>query len=203
MAYKVLIFDLGNVIFEVSFDLCFEYWSQASGVDEKSIRERFSLDADYEGFEKNAFPPEEFRRRMSDKLGLKLDDEEFDKGWCNLYKEVYPGMASFLDGLKNHYRLVALTNTNIIHEKVWKPRFSEIMTRFEKVYSSPHMGCRKPDAEIYEKVLDDLGIKTSEALFMDDNKDNIEGARKVGIESILVISAEQMMRELRGRLGEN
>lgn len=112
-------------------------------------------------------------------------------------------MASFLDGLKKHYRLVALTNTNIIHEKVWKPRFSEIMTSFEKVYSSPHMGCRKPDAEIYGMVLEDLGINASEALFMDDNKDNIDGARKVGIESVLVTLAEQMIRDVKGRLGKN
>ncbi len=201
MSYKVLIFDLGKVIFDVSFDLCYTSWAESSGVPEQLIRERFKFDDDYDLFEKNAITPETFRKNISQKLGISVSDELFDKGWCNMYKEVYPGVEDFLAELRQSYTLVALTNTNIIHETVWKPRFRHILTYFDKLYRSPHMGCRKPEKQIYEMLLNDQGIKASEALFMDDNKDNIEGARQVGIDSILVVSAEQMMREVRGELG--
>jgi FMN phosphatase YigB (HAD superfamily) len=70
MAYKALIFDLGNVIFEVSFDLCYQYWAKASGQDASVLKEKFLFDWDYDGFEKNAFEPAEFRARISKKLGL-------------------------------------------------------------------------------------------------------------------------------------
>ncbi len=201
MAYKALIFDLGNVIFEVSFELSFRYWAEVSGQPVNSIREKFIFDEDYEGFEKNAIDPVQFRSRITKKLGMQISDEEFDAGWNNLYKDVYPGMDEFLGRMGKRYRLVALTNTNIIHETVWKPMFKDILRHFEHVYCSPAMECRKPEKEIYQKVLHDMHLDSSEVLFMDDNKDNILGAQNAGIDSILVVSSEQMMRDVEGRLG--
>ena len=202
MAYKALIFDLGNVIFGVSFERSFQYWAKASGQPAELLAERFKFDQDYEGFEKNAFEPAEFRSRITRKLGMDIRDEEFDKGWNNLYMDVYPGLDEFLSRLGKKYRLVALTNTNIIHETVWKPMFSDILKHFETVFCSPAMGCRKPEREIYQKVLDEMQLDASEVLFMDDNADNIHGARELGIDSILVESHEQMMRDVEGKLAK-
>jgi glucose-1-phosphatase len=200
MSYKVLLFDLGKVVFDVSFELTYAYWAEASGQELDQIRDRFNFDEDYEGFEKSAFPPEEFRKRISEKLNLHLTDIDFDKGWCNLYKEVYPGMDDFLGKWSSSYRLAALTNTNTIHETVWKPKYSHILRHFEKVFSSPAMACRKPEPACYRMVLDELQVAPEEVLFMDDNKDNIEGAKAMGIHCILVESAEQMMREVEALL---
>jgi HAD superfamily hydrolase (TIGR01509 family) len=130
-----------------------------------------------------------------------MSDEEFDKGWNSLYKEVYPGMDEFLGKLGKTYKLVALSNTNVIHETTWKPMFRDILRHFETLYCSPALGCRKPEKEIYRKVLDDLQLNAREVLFMDDNTDNIRGAREAGIDSILVQSAGQMMRDVEVKLG--
>ncbi len=48
------------------------------------------------------------------------------------------------------------------------------------------MGIMKPDAEIYERVLQDAGLVADETLFLDDNADNIAAAKTLGIQTIHV-----------------
>ncbi len=47
-------------------------------------------------------------------------------------------------------------------------------------------GMRKPEARIYQHVLQAEGFSPSDTVFFDDNADNIEGANQLGITSILV-----------------
>jgi putative hydrolase of the HAD superfamily len=54
----------------------------------------------------------------------------------------------------------------------------------------------KPDPAIYEHTLRGLGVKASEAIFLDDREVNIKAARDLGIRSIRVQSAEQLRRDL-------
>ena len=43
---------------------------------------------------------------------------------------------------------------------------------------------RKPDREIYEHVISDIGASPDHVLFIDDNKDNIESACDYGIRGV-------------------
>ena len=44
----------------------------------------------------------------------------------------------------------------------------------------------KPNSDFYEYLLDKFDINPSELLFLDDNADNVEGAKKLGIKTIKV-----------------
>lgn len=52
---------------------------------------------------------------------------------------------------------------------------------FENVYSSAHLGLKKPAVEFFSKVVDDLGCQKDEVLFWDDDQQNIDGAKEYGI----------------------
>jgi putative hydrolase of the HAD superfamily len=43
---------------------------------------------------------------------------------------------------------------------------------------------RKPDPRIYLLTCERLGVTPSASVFVDDNRDNVEAARAVGIEAI-------------------
>ena len=58
------------------------------------------------------------------------------------------------------------------------------------IYLSQEMGMRKPEARIYQAVLQAEGFTAADAVFFDDNADNIEGANQLGITSILVTGKE-------------
>ena len=194
--YKAIIFDLGKVVFDLSFDNIFQSWANASGKDFSEIKNRFLFDEVIEQFEKAEITATEFRREISYRLGMKITDKEFDKGWCSLYLDCYKGVDSLLSNLKRNFQLVALTNTNLIHSKVSEIKYAETFKKFEKIFSSHEIKERKPDPKAYQTVLDYLQLEPQQTIFLDDNMENIKAAEQLGIKSILVTSFEQLPDDL-------
>lgn len=195
-AYKAIIFDLGEVVFDLSFDRIFRFWANASSGRYDAIKSKFQFDDLFDKFEKDDITPKEFRVEISKRLELTLTDQEFDEGWCDLYLDTYRGIEALLAHLQQHYRLVALTNTNVIHSSVWKIKYANTLRYFQKVFSSHELKARKPEAKAYQIVLDYLQVAPQQAVFLDDNIDNVSGADQLGIKTILVTSYEQMTAEL-------
>jgi putative hydrolase of the HAD superfamily len=52
---------------------------------------------------------------------------------------------------------------------------------FDAVYVSGELKLLKPDPEIYQHVLADLGISAADAVFIDNRADNVRGAQELGI----------------------
>jgi putative hydrolase of the HAD superfamily len=59
-------------------------------------------------------------------------------------------------------------------------------------------GIRKPQMEVYMLTLARLGVSSSQTLFIDDKPDYIAGADRVGINTILFKSVEQLKKNLKG-----
>jgi putative hydrolase of the HAD superfamily len=51
------------------------------------------------------------------------------------------------------------------------------------VYFSSDIGKRKPDAEIFEFVLNENKLDPAKTLFIDDTEQHILGAKKLGIQT--------------------
>lgn len=195
--YKALIFDLGKVVFDVSFGFAYDKWAAYTGAEQKLISKRFRFDEQYERFERNEIDPAAYAAHVSAMIGFGLTQEEFEAGWNNIYLDVYPGMGRMLAALKANYRLVSLTNTNRVHAEVWPGKYEEVLVHFEKIFSSHEMKCRKPEAESYRTVTAYLGCDPGEIIFLDDRKENIAGAEAAGMKGILVESTSQMKEKLR------
>jgi putative hydrolase of the HAD superfamily len=96
----------------------------------------------------------------------------------------------WLIAISKQYNIFLFSNTNQIHYDC----FMQIATKsiapinfnniFIKTYYSHAIGLRKPDAEAFEFILNEQQLKASETLFIDDTLGNIEGAEKVGIQTI-------------------
>lgn len=95
---------------------------------------------------------------------------------------------------------MALTNTNSIHEQVWKIKYRESLSHFDKVFCSHELKARKPEKEAYQSVLDYLGVQPQRTVFLDDSYANTAGAAQLGIKTILVESQQQMHADLRKML---
>ena len=87
---------------------------------------------------------------------------------------------------ENRYRLFLLSNTNELHidfvkRQMGMEQYNRFKNLFEVFYLSHEMGMRKPDAEIYEFVLEKNQLIPSETLFVDDTKENTDSAADIGI----------------------
>jgi len=194
--YRAIIFDLGNVVFNCSFDSVFNYWAKVSKYDESEIKKKFIFDERCHQFEKGEIEPTAFRKYISNKLGLKISNGEFDNGWNRIYLDLVPGIYQLLKDLKPNYGLVALTNTNEIHARKWKIKYTSVLSYFEKIFCSHEIRARKPEQKAYETVLNYLKLNSNGSIFLDDNSEFVKGASDIGIKSILVKSPKQMIAEL-------
>jgi len=195
-AYEALIFDLGKVVFDLSFDRVFHSWAAASGQETGVLKRQFQFDELFDAFERGEVSNEDFRVEISRRLGFHLSNKAFDEGWCALYLDPYDGIDELLSSLKPHYRLVALTNTNSIHAQVWKIKYRESLRHFDNVFCSHELGTRKPEKQAYQSVLDYLGARPERTIFLDDSQANVEGAAQLSIKTILVESPRQMQVNL-------
>ena len=95
-----------------------------------------------------------------------------------------------LQQLALYYDLFLLSNTNEIHEEAFNKILMDahgipnIGVFFDKVYLSHRLGLRKPMKEIFERVLNDNGLKAEETLFIDDSPQHIAAAKELGIQTI-------------------
>ena len=55
-----------------------------------------------------------------------------------------------------------------------------------KPFYSHELGMRKPDAEVFEFILEQEGIPAHELLFIDDSEQHVESANTLGINSMLL-----------------
>jgi HAD superfamily hydrolase (TIGR01509 family) len=65
----------------------------------------------------------------------------------------------------------------------WRTMFP-LEELFEEVVDSSHVGVRKPEREIYEITCSRMAIDPTEAVFIDDNADNVSAARAFGMEAV-------------------
>jgi HAD superfamily hydrolase (TIGR01509 family) len=59
-------------------------------------------------------------------------------------------------------------------------------------------GVAKPERKIYELTLDRLATPAGQTLFIDDRQDFIDGAQRVGLQTILFKNVEQLKKNLAG-----
>jgi putative hydrolase of the HAD superfamily len=66
---------------------------------------------------------------------------------------------------------------------------------FDKIYSSNLIGFKKPDIQYYDYILNDLNEDPANIIFYDDNQENIESTKSLGINSHLYNSGLKVILE--------
>lgn len=103
--------------------------------------------------------------------------------------QLYPDARETLMALKDEgLRLGLISNAKsdwAVHAILER---NEINGFFDDIVTSALLRIRKPRSEIFARVLSDLNVKASDAVFVGDNLDaDVGGAKKIGMHSIHVI----------------
>lgn len=194
---KALVFDLGMVVLDQSYENVFEAWSRFADTPPHVLKERFIFDNVLEKFERNEISSDEFRNLIRTRLEISLSDYDFDQGWCTFYTNVYEGVNELLSQLKGSYRTVALMNTNILHSRVCKVKYADTLRHYERVFCSHEIGSRKPEEKCFKRVIDYLQYPPDEIAFFDDEIKNVNAAAVLGMQSVLIANPKSIMQEIR------
>lgn len=131
--------------------------------------------------------------------GISLAAEDMLQMHIGLYRQFSTAMDAnilgLIEKLKQNHTVVCLTNTEKEIAEYNKAN-TGIFDYFHKAFISTDMGMKKPDKEIYQKVIQEMNCRPAETIFIDDNPDYTQGARTAGIDSILYRGFEQLTQRL-------
>ena len=181
------IFDLGNVIVDIDFNRVLGTWSDFSRIPLATLKQSFAMGDAFHQHERGEISDEQFAEKLCHEMELPLSYEQFSHGWQAIFVGIRPEVIAIMHKLREQgHRVVVLSNTNRLHTTFWPEEYPDVKAAADKIYLSQEMGMRKPEARIYQAVLQAEGFSAADAIFFDDNVDNIEGANQLGITSILV-----------------
>jgi putative hydrolase of the HAD superfamily len=193
---RALLFDLGGVVINLDFGGAFRVWASLAGCDPSSLAERFSIDDSYEQHERGEIPASSYFATLRQSLHIDLSDDDFTDGWNDIFLGPVPGMSEVLLLAQRHLPLFAFTNSNPTHKDVWENLYADELRPFKTVFVSSDLGARKPDPEAFRLVAHRMGFEPEEVLFFDDGLENVEGARRAGMQSVEVVSIRDVHRAL-------
>lgn len=198
---KNVIFDVGNVL----VDFCWRELMDELALTKKD-KDRFEVSVFggkwWHEFDHGTMEEEEVVKH------LREDNIEYQKAfdlvWENRDKLVrpYEYAVPWIKSLKERgYQVYLLSNypKNLftLHAENGSFPFLELVDG--KVVSA-FVKMIKPNADIYECLMDKYGLKPEECVFIDDREENVQGAKKVGMYGICLKSYEQANTQLEALL---
>lgn len=185
-----IIFDLGGVILNIDYNRTSRAFEALGVEDFGKHYSQMHADSLFEDLETGRVSEAEFVHKLKGVLPEGVSDEQIIAAWNAMLLDYPVARLQVLQQLRNHYDLFLLSNTNAIHMAA----FNKILEKergipslaafFDRTYYSHLMGCRKPEPEAWQMVLEENGLKPEHTLFIDDTLPNVEAAQALGIRSI-------------------
>ena len=144
----------------------------------------------FELLEMGKISPEEFHDAFVKETGIHLSYEQLKTAWSALLQDFPVERLHWLKEIGKRYKIFLFSNTNKIHYDIFiasfreKTGYDDFNKFFIKAYYSHEMGLRKPYPESFLYILNEQNLNPEETLFIDDTPSNIEGAKKVGLQTI-------------------
>ena len=184
LAYKNIIFDLGNVIVKLNSDGCMKAFAElglAPYLDPKQHSEGFEL---MRKLGLGLISTEDFCNGVRNLSGLSITDKQIIDAANVMLAEIPHNKLDVLLSLRSQgKRVFLLSNTIDIHwdycvENLFPYNGHTVDDYFEKVFLSQRMHLDKPDHRIFEEVVRQTGIAPNDTLFIDDLEANCNAAKE-------------------------
>lgn len=195
MVCKLLLFDLGGVVLNVESDRLVHQLAQVLGRSFDTVQNAIYHRELLLPLELGRISPEQYYEGLKGMLPLPWTYQQFVRGWNDILCENVD-VISILRRLHGRHKLIALTNTNVLHLAHIKTQFASLSV-FEDWIASCEVGFRKPDREIYQLAVERAGVQPGAAVYIDDRPELVEAGRAAGLTAIRFETGGQLERELR------
>ena len=195
---KNIIFDFGGVLLNIDYNKTADAFKQLGFGNFDEMYGQFKANSLFEDLETGKLGDEEFLEKIVALSSKPLTHGEVKFAWNAMLLDYRMESLEFLEKLASKYKLYLLSNTNSIHLSAFSGTFRKQTGKpsldgyFTKAYYSHQVGLRKPNADIFEFVLRQEGLKAAETLFIDDSVNNIQTAEKLGIKTHLLLPGERI-----------
>ena len=187
-AIKNLIFDLGNVLYDIDFK---KMNAAFTSIGIEGMNQHFTLNKSHQLFldlEMGFVNEQEFYDGVRALVNLPLTNEQIQFAWNALLIGFRKNSIEWIKQNNTKYNTFLYSNTNQIHHDHFIAEFENnvatypFVSLFKTPYYSHEMGMRKPDPASFTYILEKEGLLAAETLFIDDNEPNILAAASVGLQ---------------------
>lgn len=193
---KAICFDLDGVFFTLkgknSFHnaLIAEYGASKEVVDELMYRS-----PEMAQLVRGQISTTDFWNRLREITGIQATDTELTERWVRDYEIDKSVLEGVMSAKSQGYLTCVCTNNNGIRLPILIERYG-LNSLFDVIVSSHEVGTTKPNKEIFQTLLDRLGVKGEELIYSDDNPERLLGAKELGIHTFQFHNFEQYLGEL-------
>ena len=177
-----MLFDFGGVLTTSVWD-SFASFCRGEGLDPDAIKNLFRTDPealkDLRGLETGELSESDFEATFGKRLGLENPDGLIDSMFTGM-KPVEP-MVDAVRQIRASELLTGLVSNSWSTGHYDRKLLTEL---FDVVVISAEVGLHKPQPEIYLLATERLEVEPAECIFVDDLKENCEGAEAVGMTAI-------------------
>ena len=193
---EAIIFDVGGVLIRTQSRAGRETWAKTLGLDAWDFEQLvFNSDSGRQA-QLGQKSIETHWQWLGQQLGLSSADlaqmrRDFFAG-----DELDQALVAYVQRLRQAgYRTGLLSNYADDARPLWTEVYPFI-DYFDGVVISSEVGLMKPDPKIYYLAADSVEVSPAEALFIDDFIENVEGARRVGMQALHFKDPELVRKQL-------
>ena len=196
---KAIVFDMGGVIIDLDPTACIRAFKEILGFDRiTELLDPFHQKGIYGELEGGKLTTGEFRAAVLAESRPGSRPEDVDRCMDAMISGMESYKADLLRELSRKYPLYLLSNNNEIarirYHKLLEDLGVDWRTVFREEFCSYQMKMLKPSPEIFREAVRRVGLPPEEILFIDDSKTNVEAARSVGINAVLVPQGEDLRK---------
>lgn len=197
MALRAVTFDYGMVLSEAPKQEAHAELRRITGLSPEEFESYYWTDR--LAYDRGDLTGLAFWQKLVADAGLALSDEQVRQlnAWdAHMWTSIKPEMLAWHERLKERGLQTAILSNmgdsvmeSILEKFAWVNDFDVL------IWSYQHRVV-KPDAEIYQLLLEKLGTAPEETLFLDDKLENIEAARSLGIQGLQFSTVERLRQDL-------
>ena len=197
MSLRAVIFDYGMVLTGQPDARAHDAMLRITGLPHDLFESIYW--ADRHAYDEGKLTGLQFWQKITREAKLNLDAAAIDELnlWdARMWTTQNPAMLAWQHRLQQHgFRTAILSNmgdsvlANIEREFDWLPRFDVLVWSFQHKMA-------KPEPAIYRLVLEKLGTRPEQTLFIDDKQPNIDAARALGLLCIQFSTVEKLRESL-------
>jgi putative hydrolase of the HAD superfamily len=134
----------------------------------------------------------QFAQRLAQETGVEVDPERLVQRLFGAMR-LEEGMFDAVVAVKASGRKTALLSNSWGVSSYPRERLAEVM---DVIVISGEVGMRKPDREIFDHTVAELGLEAGSCVFVDDHPGHLKAARDVGLKTVLHRSPADTIEEL-------
>jgi len=196
---KNIIFDLGGVILNIDYLRTSKAFKELGHANFDDLYTQASQTPLFNLFETGKISEVNFFGQLAAELHSTCSLDELKNAWNAMLLGLPVERMEKLNELNKTHSIFLLSNTNETHVKAFQKiveqqyGYAQFLSTFHTTYYSNEIGMRKPDAEVFEFVLDQHNLKPEDTLFIDDSIQHIKGAQQCGLHTHHLTPSETIL----------